>query len=390
MRESAQAKGEALGCRPYEALVDLYEPGASAATINRLFDDLAQFLPGFIAQVVERQADQPAPLEPEGPFPIEAQEALGRRLMAVLGFDFDHGRLDVSLHPFCGGVPDDVRITTPYETDDFDKAMMAVLHETGHALYERGLPAEWRLQPVGAARGMGFHESQSLLIEMQACRSPAFMDFAAPLIREAFGGRGPAWSADNLYRRGTRVKADFIRVYADEVTYPAHVILRTRLEQALIAGELAPEDLPGAWNQAMGELLGIAPPDDAQGCLQDIHWYDGAFGYFPTYTIGAMTAAQLFAAACRAKPEIPEALGRGDFAPLMAWLGEHVHAKGSLLSGEALLSAADRPAPGPGGLQDPSKDSLSGTRDRRGTAMTGLGRITAKAANVAPARSATS
>jgi len=162
----------------------------------------------------------------------------------------------------------------------------------------------------------------------------------APLAREAFGGSGPAWQADNLLRHYNAVQPGFIRVDADEVTYPAHVILRYRLEKALIAGDLDLGDLPGEWNAGMQALLGITPPDDRLGCLQDIHWYDGAWGYFPTYTLGAMTAAQLFAAAKRARPEIPEALGRGDFAPLMGWLREHVHAQASSAGFEAILAKA--------------------------------------------------
>ena len=257
--------------------------------------------------------------------------------MESVGFDFNHGRLDVSLHPFCGGVPDDVRITTRYDEDDFLTALMGVLHETGHALYERGLPAQWRLQPVGMARGMAFHESQSLIVEMQACRSPAFVTFLAPLARETFTGRGPAWEAENLVRLYGRVEPGFIRVDADEVTYPAHVILRYRLEKALIAGQMEVEDIPGAWNEGMQDLLGISPPNDGLGCLQDIHWYDGAWGYFPTYTLGAMTAAQLFDAACRANGGILPAIGQGDFSPLMTWLGEKVHSLGSSMSSDEIL-----------------------------------------------------
>ena len=162
--------------------------------------------------------------------------------------------------------------------------------------------------------------------------------------RKAFGGSGPAWQADNLLRHYNAVKPDFIRVDADEVTYPAHVILRYRLEKALIAGEMELDALPSEWNKGLKELLGITPPDDRLGCLQDIHWYDGAWGYFPTYTLGAMTAAQLFAAAKKARPEIPEALGRGDFAPLMGWLRQNVHSRGSLRStGELLQDATGKP-----------------------------------------------
>ena len=311
-----------------------------SARIDEIFADLARFLPEFLAEVMERQTRSPTAQAPEGPFPRARQEALARRLMGAVGFDFDHGRLDVSLHPFCGDVPDDVRITTRYDEADFMKAMMGVLHETGHALYERGLPAAWRLQPVGEARGMAMHESQSLLIEMQACRAPEFIAFMAPLAREAFGGTGPAWTPANLAALYNRVAPDFIRVDADEVTYPAHIILRTRLEKAMITGAMEPEDLPAAWNEAMRELLGITPPDDARGCLQDIHWYDGAWGYFPTYTLGAMTAAQLYAAAKAAVPQIPGAISRGDFAPLTGWLRDKVHALGSSLASEDILIGA--------------------------------------------------
>ena len=344
VRQCADAKAAVLGLAPYDALLDEYEPGGRAARIDEVFEPLAAFLPAFLQQVLDKQAAAPAPLVPEGPFPQDKQEALAHKLMEIVGFDFDYGRLDVSLHPFCGGVPDDVRITTRYDEADFMSALMGVLHETGHALYERGLPADWRLQPVGVARGMSLHESQSLLVEMQACRSAEFIGFAAPLLREAFAaegaGEGPAWETANLLRLYNRVEPGFIRVDADEVTYPAHVILRYRLERAMIAGELPLEELPGAWNQAMAELLGITPPDDSLGCLQDIHWYDGAWGYFPTYTLGAMTAAQLFAAARDARPEIPAEIAKGNFAPLMAWLKDKVHTRGSSLSSDELLTEA--------------------------------------------------
>jgi len=340
VREAAQAKAEKLGLSPYDALLDEFEPDGRSAEIDALFADLGAFLPGFLAEVVERQAKAPPAPEPAGPFPIEAQRAAGLRLMTALGFDFDYGRLDVSLHPFCGGTPDDVRITTRYDEADFRPALMGVLHETGHALYERGLPLPWRSQPVGEARGMVLHESQSLLIEMQVCRSRPFLAFAAPLLREAFGGAGPAWEVENLYRHYTRVEPGFIRVDADEVTYPAHVILRYELERAMIAGDLAPADLPGAWGDGFRRLLGITPPDDRRGCLQDIHWYDGAWGYFPTYTLGALAAAQLFAAAVAAVPAIPDDITAGRFAPLLGWLRSHLHGKGSSASTRTLLTEA--------------------------------------------------
>jgi carboxypeptidase Taq len=343
-REVAAAKAEGLGVSPYEALLDRYEPGASVATIDRLFGEIADFLPDLLEAVLTRQSAQPSLAGPSGPFSIAAQRRAAERLMEAVGFDFAHGRLDVSAHPFCSGAPADVRITTRYDESDFTKALMGVLHETGHALYKRNLPAQWRLQPVGAARGMAIHESQSLLLEMQACRSPAFTRFAAPILREVFAGDGPGWEAEALHRRQIRVSRSLIRVEADEVTYPAHVILRHRLEQAMIAGDLAPKDLPGAWAEGLRALLGVAPDNDRDGCLQDIHWYDGSWGYFPTYTLGALIAAQLFETARGAIPDLMPAIAEGDFAPLFAWLREKIHCQASLLpTAELVESATGRP-----------------------------------------------
>jgi carboxypeptidase Taq len=344
VREMADAKAQALGVDPYEALLDQYEPGVRIADIDRLFDDLAGFLPEFMDRVLEHQVGAPSPIEPEGPFDVDRQRALVTRLMTHVGFDFDFGRLDVSLHPFCGGVPDDVRITTRYYEDDFAQSLMGVLHETGHALYERGLPRDWRLQPVGQARGMAMHESQSLLIEMQVCRGAEFLNFAAPLMREAFDGAGPAWGADNLHRLHTRVRPGLIRVDADEVSYPAHVILRYQIERALIAGEMTIGELPGAWNDLMKSLLGLTPPDDRDGCMQDIHWFDGAFGYFPTYTMGALAAAQIFRAVTVQEPGIRPAIAEGNFEPLMDWLGRNIHSKAcSATTDEILIEATGEP-----------------------------------------------
>ncbi|MBO6519705.1 MAG: carboxypeptidase M32 [Rhodospirillales bacterium] len=340
VREEATRIGEVFGLDPYDALLDSYEPGGRAANIDPVLDDLAAYLPGFLEDVLEYQASRGPAIMPEGPFPEETQRALGIRFMGVLGFDFERGRLDVSHHPFCGGVPDDVRITTRYDENDFTSALMGVLHETGHALYEQGLPQEWRLQPVGSALGMSIHESQSLLMEMQVCRSPQFISFALPIIRETFGGSGPAWEPDNILKLYHKVERSYIRVDADEVTYPLHVILRYRLEKDIIAGKLATNDLPEAWNAAFKELIGIDVPDDAQGCLQDLHWYDGDLGYFPTYTLGAMTAAQLYQAACAAHPDIPASITRGDFSVLLTWLRDNIHGNGRLLSGAELLTRA--------------------------------------------------
>jgi carboxypeptidase Taq len=343
-REIAAVKAEPLCASQYEALLDHYEPGGSVEEIDRLFDEIAGFLPDLLDEVLTRQAGLPPAWAPAGPFPVELQRQVGTTLMERIGFDFTHGRLDQSAHPFCGGTPEDVRITTRYDESDFARALMAVLHETGHALYQRSLPAEWRLQPVGRARGMAVHESQSLLLEMQVCRSRAFLNFAAPMLREAFAGKGPDWEPEALYRRQTRVSRSLIRVDADEVTYPAHVILRYRLEQAMLAGDLVPADLPGAWAEGLRGLLGIAPANDREGCLQDIHWYDGVWGYFPTYTLGALIAAQLFEAVRAALPEVSDAIAAGEFAPLLSWLRERVHSQGSLLStAELVESATGRP-----------------------------------------------
>jgi carboxypeptidase Taq len=339
-REIGRAKGEALGLSAYDALLNDYEPGGRSERIDELFDDLADFLPGFTEEVLAAQARRPATPRPEGPFPVESQRALGIAMMGVLGYDFERGRLDVSTHPFCGGGDNDVRITTRYDEADFTRALMGVLHETGHALYEQGRPQAWMSQPVGQARGMSLHESQSLLMEMQACRSREFIAFAAPQMRDAFGGSGPAWEAEALWRHYTRVERGFIRVDADEVTYPAHVILRYRLEKAMIADELPLEDLPAAWNDGMQALLGVAPPNDRLGCLQDIHWPSGGWGYFPTYTLGAMTAAQIFDAANRAEPDILPAIGRGDFTPLVGWLRANIHGQGSRWETDELLTRA--------------------------------------------------
>jgi len=260
IKEVAAAKSSALKCAPYEALMDEHTPGLRQDLVDPIFGDIEAFLPDFLAAVLEKQAAAAPPILPEGPFPAAQQRALGEQLMAQLGFDFSQGRLDISLHPFSGGTPDDLRITTRYDEADFTTGLMGILHETGHALYEKNLPQDWRRQPVGEARGMDVHESQSLLIEMQACRSKEFLTYAAPLMKQAFGADGPAWEVDNLYRIYTKVAPGLIRVDADEVTYPAHVILRYNIERALINEELTLDDLPAAWNEAMQKLLGLITP----------------------------------------------------------------------------------------------------------------------------------
>ncbi|MEM7427746.1 MAG: carboxypeptidase M32, partial [Pseudomonadota bacterium] len=265
VRELAAVKAEAFGCELYDALLDGFDPGRRSSDVDRLFDELLSFLPEMVDEVLDKQAAQPEILIPEGPFSTELQEALGRHVMELLGFDFAHGRLDVSHHPFSGGTPDDSRITTRYDDGDFTLSLMGVIHETGHAQYERGLPKEWRGQPVGRSRGMAIHESQSLLFEMLAARSPEFIRFIAPQLRERFGGGGETWSDDNLLRLYHKVERGLIRVDADEVTYPLHVILRYQLERELIAGKMQVSELPEAWNEGMRDLVGIVPETDADG-----------------------------------------------------------------------------------------------------------------------------
>ncbi len=339
-RETAQALSAATGLAPYDALMEGYQRGVTAAEVEPVFDAYEAWLREALPRAEEIQARRGAPMPLPGPFPVEKQRELCRHLSLRLGLEAEHSRLDESVHPFCGGTPSDVRITTFYSANDPAKALLGVLHETGHALYERGLPEAYARQPVGESAGMAAHESQSLIIEMQACRSDAFLSFLGPELHKLYGGDAAPYAPANLARLWRRVSRGFIRVDADELTYPAHVILRFRLERAMIGGELSIADLPGAWAEGLQSLLGITPPDDARGCLQDIHWHDGGFGYFPSYTLGAMAAAQLMKAARAATPGLDAALAQGDLLPLVAWLRVNVHAHGASLGFQDLLRAA--------------------------------------------------
>jgi carboxypeptidase Taq len=335
-REMAGIKAETLGLAPYDALMDSYSLGLRMADVDRWFDELADFLPGAIDEAIEKQP--PLPPAP-GHASKEKQEALARHLMTALGFDFAHGRLDTSTHPFCGGFPGDVRITTRYDEASFMESLLGVVHETGHALYESQLPEAWRMQPVGEALGMAVHESQSLFVEMQLCRSAAFFRFALPLLKRELGMADQV-TAQQLYTRAIHVKRSLIRVGADEMTYPLHIILRYELEKALLSGALDPADLPGAWNDGMVRLVGIRPDSDANGCLQDIHWPGGSFGYFPSYTIGAVIAAQLREAMERTLGPLDALVEKGEFAPITGWLKDHIHGQASRLSMAELLQQA--------------------------------------------------
>jgi carboxypeptidase Taq len=338
-REIGAAKADMFGQPLYDCLLDGFEPGLTEARINPLFDHLAVELPTMIDTAL---AQQQGPAD-EGMIQAAstAQHQLVQALLPTLGFDFEKGRLDVSAHPFTGGASGDTRITTRYNEADALTGLMGVLHELGHALYEMNLPVGWRGQPAGRSRGMALHESQSMSIEVVG-RSRAFLTHVLAQMQTAFGP--VAATADALFRRANRVERGFIRVDADALSYPLHVILRTRLEQALMTGQLRAPDLPSAWNEGFQALFGLVPPDDARGCMQDIHWYDGAFGYFPTYTLGALGAAQLAAAAFaaqRATGHDPDALlAAGQLGWFIDWMRIHVHERASLADADTIMTEA--------------------------------------------------
>jgi carboxypeptidase Taq len=338
-REEAELLGSQLGMRPYDALIDRFEPGMNCATLDRVFGEVRQWLPGLIRQVSARQTDE-AVIQPVGPFDIEKQRGLCEQVVRWLGFDFDAGRLDVSVHPFCGGVPEDVRMTTRFKPQDFLTSLMGTVHETGHGRYEQNRPRAWLGQPVSQARSMGLHESQSLSFEMQVGGHPAFARHLAPLLRTAFGDQ-PAFEPANLHRLLTRVAPGLIRTDADEVTYPAHIILRYEIERPLIEREIEPEDIPALWDARMMELLGLDTRGNFKdGPLQDVHWPEGLLGYFPCYSLGAMYAAQWFAAIRRAHPDLDARFEAGDFAVAFDWLRDHIWHQGSRWTTDALAVRA--------------------------------------------------
>ena len=338
-REEAQALSQQMGLAPYDALMDRFEPGMTAAKVDAVFGNLRRWLPAMIRQVLDKQSRETVQ-PPRGPFAVTAQRALCERVMHLLGFDFDAGRLDVSAHPFCGGVPEDVRMTTRFRDDEFLGSLMGTIHETGHGRYEQNRPREWLTQPLSEARSMAIHESQSLAFELQLGRHPGFVAQLAPLLRQAFGAQ-PALEAANLQRLLTRVKPGLIRVDADEVTYPAHIVVRYEIERPLIEGEIEVEDIPALWDAKMAELLQLDTRGNfADGPMQDVHWPSGLFGYFPCYTLGAMYAAQWFAAMRRATPDLDAGIAQGNFAPVFDWLREHIWRSGSRWSTDELATRA--------------------------------------------------
>jgi carboxypeptidase Taq len=341
-RQEAQARYDFSPGRfatAYDTLLDLYCTGDSNDFINDIFLSLKQLLPDLVQQVVARQHGTVVP-EITGYYPLDAQRQLNLELMQCLGFDFDQGRLDVSTHPFSTGCRGDQRITTRFRETEFLEALLATAHETGHASYEGGLPLEWHELPAGSARNMCLHESQSLLFEKQLFLSRPFLTFFSAAIHRLL----PATSQIDgfqLWAAATRVKPSYIRVEADEVTYPLHVILRYEIERDLICGSLEAEDVPEIWDAKMQQYFALSTAGNYRdGCLQDVHWTDGTFGYFPSYTIGALNSAQLFAAVRRDHPDWQERLGRGEVGFVRHWLEKNIWSKGSTMDSQDIIHEA--------------------------------------------------
>ncbi len=311
----------------WDALADTCEPGMNAASLAALFAPLRDRLV-CLRQELDARKRKPDDRFSRQPFSESAQEEVCRAALVAMGFDFGRGRLDRSAHPFCTGSVGDVRLTTRYAKDNVLDALGSAMHEGGHGLYEQGLNEVNMGTPLGEAASLGIHESQSRLWENHVGKSRAFWHWALPMLRQKLGVEVDGWSPDDLWRTCNRVEPSLIRVEADELTYDLHIMVRFEIERALLDGALAVVDLPAAWNLRYKELLGIDVPDDRRGCLQDVHWSCGLFGYFPTYTLGNLYAAQFAAAAARAIPDLEEHQARGDFAPLLDWLRHHVHRHG--------------------------------------------------------------
>jgi carboxypeptidase Taq len=312
---------------PYDALMDLYEPGLTVRTAAPLLADLQESLVALLPELQAKTSRLPGDAL-QGVYPIPAQQAFNHEVAAAMGFDFAAGRIDTTAHPFCSGIgPGDCRLTTRYDERDFTSSLFGVMHEAGHGLYEQGLPAEAYGTPLGEAVSLGIHESQSRLWENHVGRSREFW-------RHWYSRAGDAFphlrkiAPDDFWLLINRIEPSFIRVEADELTYHLHIILRFEIEKALIEGTLEARDVPTAWNERFKALFGMTVPDDAKGCLQDVHWSSGLFGYFPTYTLGSLNAAQIFAAAQRQIPTLAGDLAEGRCASLLQWLRKHVHVHG--------------------------------------------------------------
>ena len=332
---------DAIGYRkePYEALLDEYEPGGNVESIARTLEEVRSFLVPLVAEVAE-SGRQPDMRVVEGPYEADKQDVFGREIAAAMGFDMKAGRLDISEHPFTSGIhAGDVRLTTRYK-DDLSVGLFGTMHEAGHGLYEQNLPAAQRRTPLGVATSLGIHESQSRLWENQVGRSRPFWTHYLPRLRELFPRQLEGFSFDDFYRAINVVRPSFIRIEADEVTYNLHIVLRFELERDLLQGNLAVKDLEGIWNERFEKYLGLTPPSPDLGVLQDIHWAFGLIGYFPTYTLGNIFAAQLYEAAKEAIPDLEKKIESGNLLPLKDWLVEHVHRWGRRYDSEDLIEKA--------------------------------------------------
>lgn len=346
----AKKEAELLGWtdKPYDYHVDQHDPGMTAARINELFGQLRAPLVELVGTILE----SPVKGDPTlfRGFEVDRQEAFVRKTVELLGFDFNRGRLDRSLHPFCSGDGADTRMTTRYHPDNPLDALFSSIHETGHGLYEQGLPLDQRSNPLGQAVGMAVHESQSRLWENQVGRSRAFWAYFEPLFRQAFQSQLAGVSSENLYLAINSVQLNPIRVDSDEVTYNLHILLRFELEKALFEGDLAVDDLPTEWNRLSHEIVGLRPQNDAQGVLQDVHWSGGAFGYFPSYCLGNMMAAQLWYSVTEEIPRLENTFGEGNFEPLLQWLREKIHCHGRRFDTDEMVRHATGKTLGPESL----------------------------------------
>lgn len=322
---------------PYDALLDEYEPGMTTAEVTRLFSALRDGLVPLVHAILG-SSRRPDTAILHRVFPLDRQKLFGEAAAAAFGFDLQGGRLDTVTHPFCIGIgPGDVRITTRYTLDFFNESFFGVLHETGHGLYEQNLPAEAFGGPLGDACSMGMHESQSRLWENFVGRSRPYWRYFFPRAQQSYPAALSDVSADDFYFAVNAVSPSYIRVEADEVTYNLHIMLRFEIEQAIIGGDLPVADIPGVWNETFERYLGIPVADDAQGCLQDVHWSFGGFGYFPTYALGNLYAAQIFAAAQAAHPDLEAQIASGNFLPLLDWLKTHIYQHGRRYRSPELL-----------------------------------------------------
>ncbi len=322
---------------PYDALLDTFEPGATTRELKQIFLELKDFLVPLL-QKIQSSKIKPNPSLLAGRFPQPKQERLNRELAQALGFDFGAGRIDASNHPFATGLhPEDVRITSRYKPDNLFYSLLATLHEVGHALYEQGIAAENFGTPLGESISLAIHESQSRLWENQVGRSREFWQFFFPRLQKIFPRPFQDIKFDDFYLALNHVAPTLIRTEADEVTYNLHIIIRFEIELALIEDTLQPKDLPTVWNQKVQDYLGISVPDDTQGVLQDIHWSSGLFGYFPTYTLGNLYAAQFFATAKATLPDLETSLTKGDFQPLGEWLRQMIHIHGKYYTASHLV-----------------------------------------------------